>query len=56
MPAGKNVSGWGGVGLAAKRRRWAAVEEDRMRRERQAQWVSRMKGRNIVRRGQFLLD
>ena len=45
-----------GVGLAAKRRRWAAVEEDRMRRERQAQWVSRLKGRNIVRRGQFLLD
>ena len=45
-----------GVGQAAKRRRWAAVEEERMRRERQAQWVSRVRGRNIIRRGQFLLD
>ena len=45
-----------GVGQAAKRRRWAPVEEERMRRERQAQWVSRVRGRNIIRRGQFLLD
>ena len=41
---------------AAKRRRWAANEEERMRRERQAQWLGRIKGRNIVRKGQFMLE
>ena len=45
-----------GVGEAAKSRRWAAVEEERMRKERMAQWLGRARGRNIVSRGQFLLD
>ena len=45
-----------GVGEAAKRRHWAAVEEERMRKERMAQWIGRVRGRNIVRRGQFLLE
>ena len=45
-----------GVGEAAKRRHWAAVEEEKMRRERMAQWIGRARGRNIVRRGQFLLE
>ena len=45
-----------GVGQAAKRRQWAAAEEERMRKERMAQWLGRVRGRNIVRRGQFLLD
>ena len=45
-----------GVGQAAKRRHWAAKEEEKMRRERLAQWIGRARGRNIVSRGQFLLD
>ena len=45
----------GGVGLAAKRRKWAAMEEEKMRKERLTQWVCRVRGRNIVRRGEFLL-
>ena len=45
----------GGVGQAAKRRKWAAMEEAKMRRERMAQWVGQVRGRNIVHRGQFLL-
>ena len=45
-----------GVGQAAKRRGWAAAEEERMRKEREAQWLGRVRGRNIVERGQFLLD
>ena len=45
----------GGVGQAAKRRKWAAMEEEKMRKERLAQWVGQVRGRNIVNRGQFLL-
>ena len=45
-----------GVGQAAKRRQWAAAEEERMRKERQVQWIGRVRGRNLVRRGQFLLS
>ena len=44
-----------GVSQAAKRRKWAAREEEKMRMERMTQWVSRVRGRNIARRGQFLL-
>ena len=45
-----------GVGQAAKRRKWAAIEEEKMRKERLVQWQSRVRGRNIVRRGEFMLD
>ena len=45
-----------GVTQAANRRKWAALEEDRMRKERIAQWIGRDRGRNLVRRGQFLLN
>ena len=45
-----------GFGQAAKRRKWVAMEEERMRKERLAQWVGRERGRNLVRRGQFLLN
>ena len=44
-----------GYGNAFKRRQWATKEEDRMRRERQGQWLSRIRGRKLVSRGQFLL-
>ena len=45
-----------GVGQAARRRQWIAAEEERMRKERQAQWIGRVRGSGIVRRGQFLLQ
>ena len=37
-----------GVGQAAKRRQWVAAEEERMRKERQAQWIGRVRGSGIV--------
>ena len=40
---------------AFKRRQWASKEEERMKCERQAQWLSRVRGRKLVSRGQFLL-
>ena len=44
-----------GFAQAYKRRNWAVREEEKMRNERLAQWVGRDRGRNLVRRGQFLL-
>ena len=44
------------VGQAAKRKRWEVAEDERMRKERMAQWIGRVRGRNIIERGQFLLD
>ena len=46
----------GGVSQAAKRRKWAAAEDEKMRKERLIQWESRIRGRNIVRRGEFMLE
>ena len=45
-----------GVTQAAKRRRWERIEEDRMRRDREANWRAKTSGHNIVRRGRFMLD
>ena len=45
-----------GVTQATQRRKWIALEEERMRRDRIAQWVGRDRGRNLVRRGHFLLN
>ena len=44
-----------GYAEAAKRRKWAAFEDDKMRQERQAQWIGKDRGRDLVSRGQFLL-
>ena len=44
-----------GYGQAAKRRQMAAAVEERMRRERQAQWLGRVRGQNLIRRGHFML-
>ena len=44
-----------GYALAAKRRQWAAKEDEKMRKEKEAQWIGRVRGRNLIRRGQFLL-
>ena len=40
---------------AAKRRKWVAVEEEKMRRDRLAQWIGHVRGRNLIRRGQFFV-
>ena len=40
-----------GVGQAARRRAWARAEEERARMDREAQWLVRVSGRNLVRRG-----
>ena len=44
-----------GYSKAVQRRQWAVKEEERMKWERQAQWISRIRGRKLVSRGQFLL-
>ena len=44
-----------GYSKAAQRRQWAVKEEERTKWERQAQWISRIRGRKLVSRGQFLL-
>ena len=44
-----------GYAEAMKRRNWASREEEKMKCERQAQWLGRVRGRNLVRRGQFFL-
>ena len=45
-----------GAALAGKRRQQTIVEEERMRRERESVWQAVRMGRNLVRRGQFLLS
>ena len=45
-----------GYAQAAKRRKWAMLEEEKMKRDRQAQWIGRERGSNLVRRGQFFLQ
>ena len=45
-----------GADLARKRRKWVGIEEEKMRREREGWWISVRRGRNLVRRGQFLVS
>ena len=42
-----------GAALAAKRREVNLREEELMRRERELQWISRVRGGPIIRKGQF---
>ena len=42
-----------GVGQAARRRQWARQEEEKARWEREGQWLARLTGRNLARRGDF---
>ena len=42
-----------GAKRAGKRRSWERLEEERMRRDRQAQWLARVRGVGLVHRGQF---
>ena len=45
-----------GADLANNRRKHAASQEERMRREREGWWLSIKRGKNLVRRGQFKLN
>ena len=42
-----------GQGQAGRRRQWARAEEERARQEREAQWMVKITGRNLSRRGDF---
>ena len=45
--------GDGRRGQAGKRRQWARREEEQARLEREAQWLEKVSGRNLSRRGDF---
>ena len=45
-----------GTAAAAGRRKWAQVQEQRWRRDRQAMLLSERQGRSILRRGFAKLD
>ena len=45
-----------GTGEAAGRRRWAQVQKQRWRKDRQAMLLSERQGRSILRRGFARLD
>ena len=42
-----------GQGQAGKRRQWARREEERARLDREAQWLEKVTGKNLSRRGDF---
>ena len=45
-----------GAAMARGRRQWGRMEEERMRREREAAWRADTTGREVVRRGRFWLQ
>jgi hypothetical protein len=42
-----------GAGRAESRREWVRAEEEKMKRDRQAQWLSRVRGVGLVHKGRF---
>ena len=42
-----------GQGQAGKSRKWARREEERARLDREAQWLEKVTGKNLSRRGDF---
>ena len=46
----------GGAELAGRKRKWDRLEEERGRWVRQANWMARVTGKSLVRKGQFLTD
>ena len=42
-----------GQGQAGRRRQWQRREEEQARLEREAQWIEKISGRNLSRRGDF---
>ena len=45
-----------GAALAAKRREFNLVLEDRMKEERELQWLTKLRGGQIVQKGQFFAN
>ena len=45
-----------GAELAGRKRKWDRLEEERGRWVRQANWMARVTGQSLVRKGQFLVD
>ena len=42
-----------GAGRAETRREWVRAEEERMKRDREAQWLARVRGVGLVHKGRF---
>ena len=42
-----------GAARAATRREWVGAEEERMKRDREAQWLARVRGVGLVHKGRF---
>ena len=42
-----------GAGRAENRRAWVRMEEEKMRRDRERQWLARVRGVGLVHRGRF---
>ena len=45
-----------GAELTGRKRKWNRLEEERRRWVRQANWMARVTGKSLVRKGQFLTD
>ena len=43
------------MGEAGKRRKWIRIEEERMRKSREAVWRAEISGRGVVQQGRFWL-
>ena len=44
-----------GAGRAETRREWVRAEEERMKRDREAQWLARVRGVGLVHKGRFFV-
>ena len=40
--------------IAGRRREWMRIEEEKAKLDREAQWMMRITGQNLVRKGEFL--
>ena len=44
-----------GAERAGTRREWVRAEEEKMKRDREAQWLARVRGVGLVHRGRFMV-
>ena len=44
-----------GAERAETRREWVRAEEERMKRDREAQWLARVRGVGLVHKGRFFV-
>ena len=45
-----------GAGRAETRRGWVRTEEEKMKRDREAQWLARVRGVGLVHKGRFFTN